>query len=180
MSEFAKASFKKRVLARVLVRPQQEPAQKPPYGTWSQGGLGGPCSGGIQAPFRHHPPPRGGGGYSLRRTANRAPCMMVKTIVAPVRTFRPRRRTGLVCVVFVVRTGCAHGGEGYSLRRPARRAPCMMVKTIVAPMRIFWPRRRTGVVFVQCGEHVKIRRAFWPRRRTGVVFVVRGPNRMYP
>ena len=60
MSEFAKASFKTRVLARVLVRPQQEPAQKPPYGTWSQGGLGGPCSGGIQAPFRHHPPPRGG------------------------------------------------------------------------------------------------------------------------
>ena len=60
MSEFAKASFKKRVLARVLVRPQQEPAQKPPYGTWSQGGLGGPCSGGIQAPFLHHPPPRGG------------------------------------------------------------------------------------------------------------------------
>ena len=116
MSEFAKASFKKRVLARVLVRPQQEPAQKPPYGTWSQGGLGGPCSGGIQAPFRHHPPPRGGGGYSLRRTANRAPCMMVKTIVAPVRTFRPRRRTGLVCVVFVVRTGCAHGGEDVKIQ----------------------------------------------------------------
>ena len=30
MSEFSKASFKKRVLARVLVRPQQEPAQKQP------------------------------------------------------------------------------------------------------------------------------------------------------
>ena len=57
----------------------------------------------------------------MRRTANRAPCMMVKTIVAPVRTFRPRRRTGLVCVVFVVRTGCAHGGEDVLFGHAAAR-----------------------------------------------------------